>query len=153
MAKKKNKITKEQEDKIVSTIVDRMGARVKLLYNLMQAADVLMNDILNGFQNYGTCFSRERKQNYNHCMDAIRTADHYYSQFAEEDLAASAVASGGYSKLDSYRKDANELVRFVMLYIDRSRTNEAYQKIGSMLDSLPEGGVFPADVIAHFNFK
>lgn len=150
---KKHKVFNEQEEQIIATITDRMGNRVKLLYNMMQAADVIMNDLITGFQSFGTCFSQEKKFNYNKCMDALKNADHYYGQFADEDFQESAKVSGGYSKLDSYRKDANELVRYIMLYIDRAGNKESFKKIGELLESLPEGGIFPNEIIARYDFQ
>ena len=46
--------------------------------------------------------------------------------------------------------DANELIRLVLLYVDRSHNEDGYYSIFRHLRSLPEGGCFPEWYISRF---
>ena len=62
---------------------------------------------------------------------------------------------GGNSKAyDGFHEDANELVRLVMLYVDRTaRNNDGFAKVFKTLRQLPSNGFFKDEDISHFKMK
>ena len=61
---------------------------------------------------------------------------------------------GNASALDGFNEDANEIVRLVLLYIDRTaRNNEAFAKVFRTLRQLPSAGIIHDDDIARFKMK
>lgn len=63
-------------------------------------------------------------------------------------------APGNPSALDGFNEDANEVVRLVLLFIDRTaRSNDGYAKVFKTLRQLPSSGIFNDEDIARFKMK
>ena len=63
-------------------------------------------------------------------------------------------APGNPDALDGFNEDANEIVRLVLLYIDRTaRNNEAFAKVFKTLRQLPSSGLIHDDDISRFKMK
>ena len=63
-------------------------------------------------------------------------------------------APGNPDALDGFNEDANEIVRLVLLYIDRTaRNNEAFAKVFRTLRQLPSAGIIHDDDISRFKMK
>lgn len=63
-------------------------------------------------------------------------------------------APGNSSALDGFNEDANEVVRLVLLFIDRTaRNNDGYAKVFKTLRQLSSAGIFTDEDIARFKMK
>ena len=63
-------------------------------------------------------------------------------------------APGNSGALDGFNEDANEIVRLVLLYIDRtSRNNDGFAKVFKLLRGLPSAGLINDEDIARFKMK
>lgn len=142
----------EINEKVFKAIEESVGQKLKLVYNLSQAANVLLNSVDASLRGFHTYFDRQQKMYFGKMLAGIKQADMYYEKFADETLAGSAIASGDVNKIDGYRQDANELLRFAMLYVDRAVLVDGYDKIGEFMRALPEGGIFSEKDIEEFNF-
>lgn len=137
------------QDEIINKATEKVGNHLKLAYNMAQAIDILTNTIGRKLSPFGG-MKHEKKQHYRRFVQSIEAAYHWYSKAFEPELEEST--GGEWRKLDGYRQDANELIRFVMLYIDRSATYDNYRKIRQFLENMPEGGVFSDKDIKEFEF-
>lgn len=60
-------------------------------------------------------------------------------------------APGNSSALDGFNEDANEIVRLVLLFIDRTaRNNDGFSKVFKTLRQLPSAGIFNDEDITRF---
>ena len=130
--------------------VKSVGNLLKLAYNFAQATDVLISLIALRLRRFGG-MKQEKKHAFNQHRKAVENADYWYDRTFEGDLEASTC--GDWKKLDGYRQDANELIRVMMLYIDRTTTCKTYDNVIRYLTELPEGGLFSSDDIKEFDFK
>ena len=126
-----------------------VGNELKLAYNFAMATDILFQTIARRLQYFGG-LKREKKQAFNRFSKAVQDAAYWFDRAYEGDIEAATC--GEWSKLDGYRQDANELIRVMMLYIDRTTTFKTYDELIAYLKSLPEGGLFSAEDLARYNF-
>ena len=127
-----------------------IGDELKLAYNIAFAIDILFNDIARKITSLGG-FRFEKKKRFSDFTNAVKNTLYRYEAcgFDEDFMAAT---DGDWWKLDGYRQDANEIIRVLMLYIDRTTSWEVYKKVIDFLTELPEGGIFSKEDIAHFEF-
>ena len=123
---------------------------INVLHLLLQATTVLVEDIDQQLKAQGGRFHREKKQyikNYAKCVDQ---AGYWMEKFGLDTSCWDAVGQDGraYSNVIA---DANELIREVMLYVDRAHCEDGYYKIFRFLRSMPENGLFPEWYIGRFN--
>lgn len=139
-----------QENKIIDEAVKSVGNLLKLAYNFAQATDVLMSSIALRLRRFGG-MKREKKLAFGRFCRAVEDAAYWFDRAFEGDLEAATC--GEWKKLDGYRQDANELIRAMMLYVDRTTTYKTYGEVMKYLTNMPEGGLFSADDIKMFDFK
>lgn len=130
--------------------VKSVGNLLKLAYNFAQSTDVLMSSIALRLRRFGG-MKREKKLAFGRFRKAVEDSAYWFDRAFEGDLEASTC--GDWKKLDGYRQDANELIRVMMLYIDRTTTYKTYDNVIRYLTELPEGGLFSSDDIKEFDFK
>lgn len=139
-----------EENRNMDEAVKSVGNLLKLAYNFAQATDVLISLIALRLRRFGG-MKQEKKHAFNQYRKAVENAAYWYDRAFEGDLEASTC--GDWKKLDGYRQDANELIRVMMLYIDRTTTCKTYDNVIRYLTELPEGGLFSSDDIKEFDFK
>ena len=127
-----------------------VGNLLKLAYNFAQATDVLMSSIALRLRRFGG-MKQEKKRAFNQFRKAVENASYWFDRAFEGDLEAATC--GDWKKLDGYRQDANEMIRVMMLYIDRTTTYKTYGEVTKYLTDMPEGGLFSANDIKEFDFK
>ena len=61
---------------------------------------------------------------------------------------------GGTQEYDSFNADSNELIRLILLYVDRTSTDqEAFAKVFTTLRKLPSKNIFNDEDISRFKMK
>lgn len=127
-----------------------LGWAVNVLMMLLQATTVLVEDIDQQLQAQGNRFHKEKKQYIKNYAKCIEQARHWMERFGLDTSCWEAVGedSRAYSNVVA---DANELIRVVLLYVDRAHSEDGYYKIVRFLRSLPENGLFPEWYIARYN--
>ena len=126
-----------------------VGNELKLAYNFAMATDILLRTIERRLRLFGG-LKQEKKQAFKRFSKAVEDAAYWFDRAYEGDLEAATC--GVWTRLDGYRQDANELIRVMMLYIDRTTTFKTYDELIAYLKSLPEGGIFSAEDLARYNF-
>ena len=126
-----------------------LGWAVNVLHLMLQASTVLMEDIDQQLQRQGQHFRQDKKlafKNYSRCVEDARR---WMERFGLDTSCWQAVGEDAraYSNIIA---DANELIRLVLLYVDRSHNEDGYYSIFRHLRSLPEGGCFPEWYISRF---
>lgn len=128
-----------------------LGWLINVLHLMLQATTILVEDIDDQIlQRQGGRFHREKKQyikNYARCVEQAR---YWMEKFGLDTSCWEAVGEDvrAYSNIIA---DANELIRVVMLYIDRAHCENGYYEIMRFLRNMPENGLFPEKYIARFN--
>lgn len=131
-------ITREFED-----------VETNLLFNLMRMQEILMIDICRQFEEKGARFSQKKKQNYNKFIVKIKEALKYFDDAIEGDFMQSV--NGDWYQYDKMRFEANELIRLLLLYIDRvSLEPDNYPKIFRYIRSLKSCGVVTEEDLDFF---
>jgi hypothetical protein len=122
---------------------------VNVLHLMLQATTVLVEDIDQQLQVQGSRFHREKKQYIKNYARCVEQAGYWMDKFGLDASCWEAVGKDGraYSNVIA---DANELIRLVMLYVDRAHSEDGYYKIFRFLRSLPENGLFPEWYIGRF---
>lgn len=129
----------------------KLGPRVYLLYLLTHVASILIWDIDVVLRSCGQRFSNEKKRFFTRFWDCLKQADGWYDKFFPHDTEGAI--DGDFSKLDGMRRDANQVIRLLMYWIDRTEDDGPLQdEVFAMLRQAPEGGRYPQDVIDRFNF-
>lgn len=124
---------------------------VNTMYVMILGVDILQNEIDKELRKSKEKFNREKRLAYNRFMKCMQDAWHWYEKFGVTESVWEA-SNRNVSVYDSVRADANELLREILLYIDRSHTNTGFQSIFRFLRQLPEQGLFTSDDIARFEF-
>lgn len=144
-------LKKEQDFKTrIDRAVKVVGNDLKLAYGFAQAVDILLASVARRLSAFGG-MKREKKMAFNQFRKAVESAAYWYDRAFEGDLEAATC--GEWVKLDGYRQDSNELIRAMMLYIDRTTTYKTYGDLIKHMEDMPEGGIFSAEDIARFNFR
>lgn len=125
---------------------------VNVLHLLLQATTVLVEDIDVQLRIKGERFHREKKNYLKNYAKCLEQATYWIDKFGLDASCWEAVGedSRAYSNVVA---DANELIRLIMLYVDRAHSEEGYEKIFRFLRSLPEQGIFPESYIARYRMK
>lgn len=141
-------ITEKDLAKIKATPGEK---KVVLLYELTAAVDMLVASINRDFRRMGYQFDREKKMMFGRYTDSVRKAAHWYEQIGIDETIWNAIGRT-FNGYDNYMADTNEMLRFLMIYIDRTQTEEGFQSLYRYLSNMPKSGVFPDEVVAEFNF-
>ena len=123
---------------------------VNVLHLMLQATTILVEDIDQQLRVQGNAFHREKKmyiKNYARCIEQARG---WMEKFGLDTSCWDAVGedSKAYTNVIA---DANELIRVILLYVDRAHSDNGYYEIMRYLRSLPENGLFPEKYVARFN--
>lgn len=129
-----------------------LGWSVNMLHLMLQATTILMEDIDQQLRYRGEKFRQDKKQYIRNYARCVEHATYWMEKFGLDVSCWEAVGENGkaYSNVIA---DANELIRVVMLYMDRAHTYEGYQKVMRFLRSIPENGIFPEKYIARYDMK
>ena len=130
-----------------------LGWEVNALYILLQSIDVLVEDIDFQLRLRGEHFKKEQKQAFKRYTQKQRDAAYWLHDVIKIDDAFWNATEQNSKRYSNSIADAHELLRAVMLYIDRSHTEKGYYQIMRFLRSLPEGGIFPEKTISRFDFN
>lgn len=148
-----------------SSITEEM----KLMYLLAGATQSVVENVMNRlraiYRRHGLVIrENEMLSGLNDYCKCIRQAGfHYYSRIDNHVINCTwgmgrdednPDAPGNPEAYESFMEDQLEVVRLLMLYIDRTTCNgEAFAKVFRMLRKLPGGGVFKDEDIAMFKMK
>ena len=120
----KKVITREFED-----------IETNMLFNLMRMSEILMTDICRRFEAKGSRFQQKKKQNYNKFIAKVNDALRWFDETMEDDYIEGA--NGSTFQYDKMRFEANELIRLLLLYVDRVSLNpDNYHRIFQYIRSL-----------------
>lgn len=130
-----------------------LGWEVNMLYIMLQAADILVEDIDQRLRLRDEHFKREQKRAFNTYTKKQREASFWLHDVIKIDEAFWNATDKDSKRYSNSVADAHELLRACMLYMDRSHTEKGYYQIMRFLRGLPEGGIFPEKEISRFNFN
>ena len=130
-----------------------LGWSVNLLYIMLQAVDVLVEDIDYQLRLRGEHFKREQKQAFKRYTQKQRDASYWLHDVIKIDDAFWEATDKDSKRYSNSIADAHELLRACLLYMDRSHTEKGYYQIMRFLRNLPEGGIFPEKTISRFDFN
>lgn len=106
-----------------------------MLFNLMRMSEILMIDICRRFEAKGSRFQQKKKQNYNKFIAKVNEALRWFDEAMEDDYIEGA--NGSTYQYDKMRFEANELIRLLLLYVDRVSLNpDNYPRIFQYIRSL-----------------
>ena len=129
-----------------------LGWKVDVFYMMLQGVSILMTDIDDELKRAGSHFKREKKMQVNRLIKCLCDAERYFDDIGV-DMSMFEAVGGSTKRYDNAMADAFELVREVLLYVDRSATEEGFSSIFRFMRSLPGSGRFSEDDIARFDFK
>ena len=130
-----------------------LGWTVVLLFIVLNAAEVLTYDIddqLQGRFGPGNGFDPQKKywlKQYYRCMKQAR---HWLEEMFKIDDIVWESTDKDSRRYTNALADSNEIIRILMLYLDRAHTPGGYEDILHYLRALPEQGLFPSSYIGRF---
>lgn len=146
----------EKENKISQQEIDELGGplerQVTLLYELASAMDTLTVHIDSALRRSGFEFTREKKMMFNRYSQAIKQAEYWYERIGVDSVMQKAGGNNP-NKFSMFLADTFEILRFLMLYIDRSLLVDNMDKIEKFFAELPSAGVFPDELIQEYAFE
>ena len=125
---------------------------VNVMYNMLMGVDILQEEIDKELKKVGEGFHREKRQAFNRYKKLMEDAYKQYEKFGVTESIWEATRENA-SRFDGFRADANELLREIILYIDRAHYDDSFYKIFRFLRSLPPGGLFTEADVERFDFK
>lgn len=129
-----------------------LGWRINLYFILLQCISILIEKIDSELKQFGSTFRQDKKYAYGQYVALQKKAQVWLDKI-NVDGAFWDAAYHNARRYDNSIADANELIREMMLYIDRSWSQENFYKIFRFLRQLPSGDRFPEEEIAKYNFK
>lgn len=142
-----------ENDKIEKAFKETsLGWKVDVFYLLLQAVSIIMTDIDEELKKAGSAFQREKKMQVNRLLKCHKDAERYFDAIGVDSSMFDAVGQNS-KRYDNAMADAFELVREILLYVDRSATDEGFYSIFRFMRSLPTSGRFTEKDIARFDFK
>lgn len=135
-------------DQIKNTPVEN---EVTMLYELANVMDILINDIDNMLGKVGHAFSGEKKMQFRQYAQAVKNATFYLDKLGIDRVLWKAT-NENFAAYDNCLADSYEMIRFLMLYIDRSHTEDGFQSIYRHMSNLPSQGIFPDGFMHRFDF-
>lgn len=135
-------------DQIKNTPVEN---EVTLLYELAGTMDILLDDIDRMLGKVGHSFSGEKKGQFKGFAQAVKNATYYLDKIGLDRVLWKAT-NENHKAYDNALADSYEMIRFLMLYIDRSHTDEGFQSIYRHMSNLPSQGIFPDGYMSRFDF-
>lgn len=157
-SEKELKALKIEAQRIMDQATKKVEHRVVLMNSLAYCLDILVNDIDQALT-FTDTFGRlvragmkpEQKTHFLSFTKKLKDASVEYEQYIKSQLEDTA--GGDFHTYEGYRQDANEILRIIMLYIDRIGTNDEATELESRLRAMPEGEFFPNSIVDRFNFK
>jgi hypothetical protein len=129
-----------------------LGWRINLYFILLQCISILMEKIDSELKQFGSTFRQDKKYAYGQYVALQKKAQVWLDKINVDGAFWDATYHNA-RRYDNSIADANELIREMMLYIDRSWSQENFYKIFRFLRQLPSGDRFPEEEIAKYNFK
>lgn len=128
--------------------------RVNLMHLTARALDILVTDTVNTLTAGQYEWQKESKQAFNRYIKCVKDSCYWFQKAIEEEVEYAVDKSGeGWDLYDSYLEDANEIVRLLMLYMDRSHELANRDKVFRFLREIPEQGLFTEQEIDKFRMK
>lgn len=123
---------------------------IHMMYDLARAAEILIYDIDRRLRQKNMCFHREKKQLFNKITGLVEALMKQYDKL-EDDFVVAGLSAERY---DLMRVEANELIRLVLLYADKTaRSEDNLNKIFEFIKSLDGEGLVTDEVLNRFYLK
>lgn len=129
-----------------------LGWLVDVFYLLLQAVSIVMEDIDERLRDAESHFQREKKMQVNRLLKCLKDAERYFNDIGVDSSMFEAVDKN-VKRYDNAMADAFELVREILLYVDRSATVDGFYSIFRFMRSLPSSGRFTEADLSRFDFK
>ena len=130
------------------SVVENVMNRLRAIYR-RNGLVIRENDMLSGLNDFCRCIRQAGFHYYNRVDSHVINCT--WGMGRDED---NPDAPGNPEAYDGFVEDQLEVVRLVMLYIDRTAgNNDAFSKVFRTLRNLPSGGVFKDEDIAVFKMK
>lgn len=138
---------------------------INLMYMMTQSFDLIFRDLEWRMQKRAKQeegreveFKREKKKMFNEYIDTIRkTIAHIHKVEALNEIITQDIydssAANNYKSVPIWQLESNELARLLLLYADRSASEDAVNKIHSFIRSLPGEGIITEEVLQNFYLK
>lgn len=128
--------------------------KVNLMHLVARALDILVTDTVNTLRDGGYEWQRESKQAFKRYVKCVEDSCYWFEKAIEDEVEDAVANSGeGWELYDSYLEDANEIVRLLLLYMDRSHDLSNRDKIFRFIREIPEQGLFTDEEIDRFRMK
>lgn len=129
---------------------------VKLMYIVACACQYIVEHCDSRIRNvFASCGIRTRGNDLlsglNDYSKAVKMASARFYDRIEGQIIGATFDIGGTESYDGFNGDATELVRLLMLYVDRTaRDSGKARKVFSLLEEMPSLGIFKEEDINHF---
>lgn len=126
----------------------QLSVEVNTLYMMSLAMDLLIRDAERRLRMDGAVFHREKKSLFNRFMQAVKTAC-----ILQEDLTQDIYREDerhNYRNVQIWQEEANELARLMLMYADRSASQESCDKIHEFIKTIPGDGIVDEDMLKQF---
>lgn len=131
-------------------------AEVNALFLIGRAGDLIVRDLERRFRDEGSKMRGEDKMWFNRLFASFRSAKAIYEQIAEPKLVDSCAKDGSRSAAewyDEWNLEANELVRLILLYIDRNSSPANVAELFALLDRQKGDGAIGKEDLERFIMK
>ena len=132
-----------------------LGWLVVLMFILLQAAEVMVEDIDNQIRSISANdgFDPKKKYYLRNYFDAMKKARHWIYNMLDIDGIIWGATDANSKRYSNVIADANEIIRVLMYYLDRAHAPGAHDKIVHLLRAMPTNGLFAQDYIDRFNME
>ena len=128
---------------------DPVEKKLVLLYEMASAMDMLVHSIDRDLCGLGYSFDREKKMLFNRYAKSAKETMYWYERLGIDDTMWKAVGET-LKGFDNCLADSAEMLRFLMLYVDRSISQNGFEAINRFMVNLPSNGIFSDAAIKEF---
>ena len=121
------------------------------LYMMSLAMDLILRNNEWLMSKHGEAFKQEKKQLFKRYTKTVRDAC-ILQDILTQDIY-DCEADHDYRNVDTWLDQANELVRLVLLYADRSASQEVVDKIFKFIREQPAEGLVDEQLLDNFRLK
>lgn len=121
------------------------------LYMMSLAMDLILRHDEWLMSKHGEAFKHEKKQLFTRYTKTVRDACILQDRLTQDIYECEA--EHNYRNVDTWLEQANELIRLVLLYADRSADQDAINKIFAFIREQPGEGIVDEQLLDNFRLK
>ena len=131
--------------------INQAGVETNAVYMMTQTMDLMLRDMEFRMLKERERFSREKKQQFNRYLHAVKTACILNEQLTQDIYDCDE--KHNFKNVQIWQEQANELARLILLYADKSVDQDVVDRIFKFIREQPGEGIVDEKMLESFYLK